>query len=80
MVALIDTSEDILNCQEAIADLTTIRDFLRWSVSLFNEHQLVLGHGFDDPWDEAVALILHALHLPWDIDVRIQEVLVGEQL
>ena len=73
MVTPIDTSEDILNCQEAIAELTTIRDFLRWSVSLFNEHQLVLGHGFDDPWDEAVALVLHALHLPWDIDVRIQD-------
>ncbi|WP_317622533.1 MULTISPECIES: 50S ribosomal protein L3 N(5)-glutamine methyltransferase [unclassified Ketobacter] len=58
---------------EAISELATIRDFLRWSVSLFNEHQLVLGHGFDDPWDEAVALVLHALHLPWDTDVRIQD-------
>lgn len=73
MVADTDSSDDILNSDEAIAELHTIRDFLRWSVSLFNEHQLVLGHGFDDPWDEAVALVLHALNLPWDIDTRIQD-------
>ncbi|RLT98614.1 50S ribosomal protein L3 N(5)-glutamine methyltransferase [Ketobacter sp.] len=73
MVTPSDSNDDILNSREAIAELFTIRDFLRWSVSLFNEHQLVLGHGFDDPWDEAVALVLHALHLPWDSDVRIQD-------
>ena len=64
MVAIPDSSQDLLSIDEAISELATIRDFLRWSVSLFNEHQLVLGHGFDDPWDEAVALVLHALHLP----------------
>ncbi|HAU12531.1 MAG: 50S ribosomal protein L3 N(5)-glutamine methyltransferase [Pseudomonadales bacterium] len=73
MVAIPDSSQDLLSIDEAISELATIRDFLRWSVSLFNEHQLVLGHGFDDPWDEAVALVLHALHLPWDTDVRIQD-------
>ncbi len=67
------TSSDLLNVQEALEDLKTIRDFLRWSVSLFNEYKIVLGHGFDDPWDEAVALILHGLNLPWDIDVRVQD-------
>ena len=73
MVAIPDSSQDLLSIDEAISELATIRDFLLWSVSLFNEHQLVLGHGFDDPWDEAVALVLHALHLPWDTDVRIQD-------
>ena len=73
MVAIPDSSQDLLSIDEAISELATIRDFLRWSVSLFIEHQLVLGHGIDDPWDEAVALVLHALHLPWDTDVRIQD-------
>mgnify|MGYP000209270779 FL=1 len=73
MVAIPDSRQDLLSIDAAISELATIRDFLRWSVSLFNEHQLVLGHGFDDPWDEAVALVLHALHLPWDTDVRIQD-------
>jgi len=73
MVAISDSNQDLLSTDEAIAELETIRDFLRWSVSLFNENELVLGHGFDDPWDEAVALVLYALHLPWDIDIRIQD-------
>ena len=46
MVAIPDSSQDLLSIDEAISELATIRDFLRWSVSLFNEHQLVLGHGF----------------------------------
>jgi len=73
MVAPTESSQELLSIDEAIAELVTIRDFLRWSVSLFNEHQLVLGHGYDDPWDEAVALVLHGLHLPWDSDIRIQD-------
>lgn len=64
---------DLINSEEALDSLQTIRDFLRWSVSLFSEHQVIQGHGFDDPWDEAVALILYGLHLPWDIDVRVQD-------
>ena len=58
---------------EAIAGLESIRDFIRWSVSRFNEAGVVLGHGYDDPWDEAVALILFATHLPWDVDPRVQD-------
>ncbi|MFZ5723345.1 MAG: 50S ribosomal protein L3 N(5)-glutamine methyltransferase [Pseudomonadota bacterium] len=30
-----------------------------------------LGHGNDDPWDEALALVLHVLALPHDSDPRI---------
>lgn len=68
-----DAQIDQINADEAIAQLHTIRDFLRWAVSLFNAHEVFLGHGYDDPWDEAVALVLHGLHLPWDIDNRIQD-------
>ena len=48
-------------------DLLTIRDFLRWSTSRFNEAGLYFGHGTDSAWDEAVALVLHTLHLPHTI-------------
>lgn len=58
---------------EAVEGLYTIRDFIRWSVSRFNEGGVVLGHGYDDAWDEAVALILFSLHLPWDVDPRVQD-------
>jgi ribosomal protein L3 glutamine methyltransferase len=50
------------------ANLSTIRDFLRWSISRFNEAGLFYGHGTDNGWDEALALILPTLHLPHDID------------
>ena len=46
--------------------LITMRDWLRFAVSRFNEAQLFFGHGTDNAYDEAVWLILHSLHLPLD--------------
>lgn len=46
--------------------LLSVRDFIRYAVSRFNEHKLFFGHGSDNAWDEAVYLVLHALHLPPD--------------
>ncbi len=51
--------------------LHTVRDFLRWAISRFNEHGLFYGHGTDNAWDEAVQLVMHALHLPIDGDQRL---------
>ncbi len=48
--------------------LITIRDWLRWTYSRFNEAELFYGHGCVNGWDEAVYLVLQALELPWDID------------
>ena len=50
----------------AKAELTTVRDYLRYAVSRFNAAQLFFGHGSDNAWDEAVYLTLHSLHLPLD--------------
>jgi ribosomal protein L3 glutamine methyltransferase len=47
-------------------ELLTIRDWLRWAVSRFNEAGLSYGHGTDNAWDEAVWLVLATLHLPRD--------------
>lgn len=52
-------------------ELLTIRDYLRWSVSKFNEADLVYGHGTDNAWDEAVNLVLSSLNLPPDIDQNV---------
>jgi ribosomal protein L3 glutamine methyltransferase len=49
-----------------IAELHTVRDWLRFAVSAFNESKLTFGHGSDSAYDEAVYLILHTLHLPLD--------------
>ena len=50
----------------ATDELVTVRDWLRWAVSRFNETGLSYGHGTDNAWDEAVWLILATLHLPRD--------------
>ncbi len=50
------------------SELISVRDCLRWATSEFLAHRLHFGHGTDSAWDEAVALVLGALHLPWDAD------------
>lgn len=53
------------------SELYTIRDFIRWAVSRFNEARLYYGHGTDSAWDDASALVLHTLHLPHDLHAMV---------
>lgn len=53
--------------RQAESSLHTLRDFLRFAVSRFQQAGLVFGHGSDNAHDEAVYLILHTLHLPLDM-------------
>lgn len=59
-------------------ELLTIRDWLRFTVSRFEDSSIFFGHGTDNAYDEAVWLIMGALHLPLDtldnfMDARITE-------
>lgn len=50
----------------AIHHLHTLRDWLRFAVSRFNQAELFFGHGSSNAYDEAAYLLLHTLHLPPD--------------
>ncbi len=61
-------ANDLCDRGEAVRELRTVLDFLRWAVSRFEAAGVCYGHGTDSAWDEAVALVFGTLHLPWDID------------
>lgn len=55
------TSADVLTT------LTTIRDYVRWSASQFAQARISFGHGTTSALDEAVALVLHTVHQPYNL-------------
>mgnify|MGYP003431065676 len=59
---------DKIFIDEVVAEMHTIQDMLRWAMSRFNDAGIFYGHGTDNAWDEAVQLVLPALHLPPDVD------------
>lgn len=61
------------DCSAAVHDLRTVRDFVRWAVTCLTRAEVYLGHGTDDLWDEALALVLHPLALDWDSDPRVMD-------
>lgn len=68
----------MMHYPRATEELFTIRDWLRFCVSRFEESSIFFGHGTDNAYDEAVWLTMSALHLPLDtldnfIDARITE-------
>ncbi|MFW1676294.1 50S ribosomal protein L3 N(5)-glutamine methyltransferase [Pontibacter sp. JAM-7] len=51
-----------------MSNLHTLRDYVRYAMSQFSRHQIFLGHGTDNNWDEAVQLVLAAVNLAWDVN------------
>ncbi|AFJ02832.1 Protein-N(5)-glutamine methyltransferase PrmB, methylates LSU ribosomal protein L3p [Methylophaga frappieri] len=53
-----------IDYDSATVELMTLRDFLRWTTSRFEETGLFFGHGTEDAFNDASQLILHHLNLP----------------
>lgn len=47
-----------------LAELVTVRDWLRYAVTRFNRSRVVFGHGCTNAFDEAVWLVMGSLQLP----------------
>ena len=48
---------------DLVEHLHSVRDYIRFGASRFNEAELYFGHGNDNAWDDSLALVLHALYL-----------------
>lgn len=48
-----------------LAESNTIADILSYGQDYFTAHNLYYGHGFDNPWDEALALLVHVLNIDY---------------
>ena len=60
-------------------ELFTICDWLRFAVSQFEEAEIFFGHGTDNSYDEAVWLIMSALHLPHETLNNFLDAVITEQ-
>lgn len=64
---------DNITADEAVRELRTIQDMLRWTTSCFAAAELWYGHGTENPWHEAIHLIFPTLSLPFDISMDVQQ-------
>lgn len=52
---------------EILSTLTTLRDYMRWGASRLTQAQVCFGQGTTTALDEAVALVLYAVHQPYTL-------------
>ncbi len=56
----------MMTTHQTPSELVNIRDWVRYAVSQFEDSDIFYGHGTDNAYDEAVWLVMSALHLPMD--------------
>lgn len=58
---------ELLRNEQAIEQLHTIADWVRFAASEFERQGVYYGHGTDNPWDEALLLVTASLNMPFEI-------------
>jgi ribosomal protein L3 glutamine methyltransferase len=56
---------------DAVNELSSIRDFIRFTVTCLRAADVHIGHGSEDPFAEATALVMQTLSLQWSADAEI---------
>ena len=56
--------------EQAVEQLHSILDWVRFAASEFERNELYFGHGTDNPWDEAMLLVTASLHMPFSISAE----------
>lgn len=66
-----------MNTKQSTApiELSSVLDWIRYSISSFYQADVFFGHGTDNEWDEACNLVFQALNLPLDMPVERQQAL-----
>ena len=64
-LAAVTSTQDGLDSQarDAVAELRTVTDLVRWGAARLDDAGVVFGHGTDNAVDEALALVRHAAGL-----------------
>ncbi|MGZ8152758.1 MAG: 50S ribosomal protein L3 N(5)-glutamine methyltransferase [Methylovulum sp.] len=52
---------------EVLTTLSTLRDYIRWAASRFNQAGIAFGHGSVTALDEAAAIVLHTIYQPYNL-------------
>ena len=55
------------NYPQAVQQLHTILDWIRFAASEFDGNQVYFGHGTDNAWDEATLLVTASIHMPFNL-------------
>lgn len=58
-------------CAQAVEELSSIRDFIRFCVTQLRQYDVVIAQGTNDVFAEASAIVLHTLSLEWSADEQI---------
>ncbi len=57
----------MVNFSAIASELETVWDFIRFGMTEFQKHGLYFGHGTDNALDDALALVLDTLHIPYEL-------------